>query len=54
MKWQLTRFLLDSMVQCYHKYQSIWEYPLADENLPYEWEMGNSLNLQSGYGYQGD
>ena len=38
---------IDSMVQGYHEYQSIWDNPLANEDLPCEWEMGNSHNSRA-------
>ena len=42
-------FYIDSMAQGYHEYQfqSIWDNPLADGNLPCEWEKGNSHDLQA-------
>ena len=35
-------FYIDSMVQGYHDYQSIWGNPLADGDLPCECETGNT------------
>ena len=40
-------FCVDSMVRGYHEYQSMWDNPLADRNLPCEWELGNSHNPQA-------
>ena len=35
-------FYIDSMVRGYCEYQSIWDIPLADGDLPCERKMGNS------------
>ena len=35
------------MVQGYCKYQSIWDIPLADGNLPCEQKTGNSNDPQA-------
>ena len=35
-------FCIDSMVHGYCKYQSIWDIPLADGDLPCEQKMVNS------------
>ena len=40
-------FCIDSVVQGYHKYKSVWDNPLGDENLPCEWETGYSHNPQA-------
>ena len=40
-------FCIDSMIQGYLEYQSIWDNPLADGDLLCEWEMGNSRNPQA-------
>ena len=39
-------FYIDSIVRDYHVYQSIRDNPLTDGGLLYEWEMGNSHDLQ--------
>ena len=38
---------IDSMVQGYCQYQSIWDIPLADGNLPCEQKTGNSNDPQA-------
>ena len=38
-------FYIDSMVQGYHDYQSIWDNPLVDGDLLCERETGNSHDL---------
>ena len=38
---------IDSMIQGYHKYQSIWNNPLAKGNLLCEQETGNSHDPQA-------
>ena len=40
-------FCIDSMIQGYHEYQSMWDNPLADGDLFCEREMGNSRNPQA-------
>ena len=45
-------FYIDSMVQGYYDYQSIWDNPLADGDLLCELETGNSHDL--GLSYQED
>ena len=40
-------FYIDSMVRSYHDYQSTWDNPMADGDLPCEWETGNSHDLQA-------
>ena len=35
-------FCIDSIVQGYCEYQSIWDIPLVDGDLPCEWKTGNS------------
>ena len=40
-------FCIDSMVRGYHEYQSIWDTPLADGDLPCEREVGNSHDSQA-------
>ena len=40
-------FYIDSMLLGYHDYQSIWDNPLANGDLPCEREMGNSHDLQA-------
>ena len=40
-KWQLAHFV-DSVVRGYCEYQSIWDSPLANGDLPCEWKIGNS------------
>ena len=39
-------FCIDSLVRGYCEYQSIWDIPLADGDLPCEQKMGNSHDLQ--------
>ena len=40
-------FCIDSMIQGYHEYQSVWDNPLADADLLCEWETGFSHNPQA-------
>ena len=40
-------FCIDLMIWCYCEYQSIWDIPLADGDLPCEWKTGNSHNPQA-------
>ena len=40
-------FYIDSIVQGYHDYQSIWDNPLADGDLLCERETGNSHDVQA-------
>ena len=44
-------FCIDSMVQGYREYQSIWDVPLADWDLPCEWKTGYSHDPQC-HGFQ--
>ena len=55
LKWQLTHFIyVDSMVWGYHDYQSIWDNPLADEDLRTSWTINGAFTQSTGHGYQED
>ena len=40
-------FCIDSMIQGYYEYQSIWDILLVDGDLLYERETGNSHDPQA-------